>query len=44
MREVILEELRKIEEKENVKRIIQGKPDNKARFAFDRCIEEMYKG
>lgn len=33
-----------IQEKENVKRIIQGKPDNKARFAFDRCIEEMYKG
>ena len=32
-----------IQEKENVKRIIEGKPDNKARFAFDRCIEEMYK-
>ena len=31
------------QEKENVKRIINGKPDNKARFAFDRCIEEMYK-
>lgn len=31
------------QEKENVKRIIEGKTDNKARYAFDRCIEEMYK-
>lgn len=31
------------QEKQNVRRIIQGKPDNKARYAFDRCIEEMYK-
>ena len=31
------------QEKENVKRIIQGKPDNKARYSFDRCIEEMYQ-
>ena len=31
------------QEKGNVKRIIEGKPDNKARYAFDRCIEEMYK-
>lgn len=31
------------QEKENIKRIINGKPDNKARYAFDRCIEEMYK-
>ena len=31
------------QEKENVKRIIEGKPDNKARYAFDRCIEEMYR-
>lgn len=31
------------QEKDNVKRIIEGKPDNKARYAFDRCIEEMYK-
>lgn len=31
------------QEKENIKRIIQGKPDNKARYALDRCIEEMYK-
>lgn len=31
------------QEKENIKRIIEGKPDNKARYAFDRCIEEMYE-
>jgi len=31
------------QEKANVKRIIEGKPDNKARYAFDRCLEEMYK-
>lgn len=31
------------QEKENIKRIIEGKSDNKARYAFDRCIEEMYK-
>ena len=30
-------------EKENLKQIIAGKIDNKARYAFDRCIEEMYK-
>ncbi len=30
-------------EKENLKQIIQGKIDNKARYAYDRCIEEMYK-
>lgn len=32
-----------MQEKQNVKRIIEGKADNKARYAFDRCIEEMYK-
>lgn len=32
------------QEKENVKRMIEGKIDNKARYAMDRCIEEMYKG
>ena len=32
------------QEKENIKRIIQAKSDNKARYALDRCIEEMYKG
>ena len=31
------------QEKENIKRIIKGKTDNKARYAFDRCLEEMYK-
>ena len=31
------------QEKENIKRIIDGKADNKARYAFERCIEEMYK-
>ena len=31
-------------EKENLKQIIQSKIDNKARFAYERCIEEMYKG
>lgn len=30
-------------EKENLKQIIQGKIDNKARYAYDRCVEEMYK-
>jgi predicted Zn-dependent peptidase len=32
-----------LQEKENIKRIIEGKSDNKARYAIDRCIEEMYK-
>ena len=31
------------QEKNNLKNIIQGKIDNKARYALDRCIEEMYK-
>ena len=31
------------QEKENAKRIIEGKTDNKARYAFDRFVEEMYK-
>lgn len=30
-------------EKENLKQIIQSKIDNKARYASDRCVEEMYK-
>ncbi|MBO5179504.1 MAG: insulinase family protein [Clostridia bacterium] len=30
-------------EKNTLKQIIEGKIDNKARYAFDRCIEEMYK-
>lgn len=31
------------QEKKNIKQIIDGKADNKARYALDRCIEEMYK-
>ena len=31
------------QEKENLKQIIQSKIDYKARYALDRCIEEMYK-
>lgn len=30
-------------EKENLKQIIEAKKDNKAKYALDRCIEEMYK-
>lgn len=32
------------QEKTNLKQIIEGKSDNKARYALERCIEEMYKG
>ena len=31
------------QEKENLKQIINGKIDNKASYAMERCIEEMYK-
>lgn len=31
-------------EKNKLKQIISSKIDNKARYAMDRCIEEMYKG
>ena len=31
------------QEKENLRQIIEGKIDNKASYAFERCIEEMYK-
>lgn len=31
------------QEKNNIKQKIAGKIDNKARYAIDRCIEEMYK-
>lgn len=31
-------------EKQNIKQIIEGKIDNKARYSLDRCIEEMFKG
>lgn len=30
-------------EKENLKQIILGKIDNKAKYAYERCIEEMYE-
>ena len=30
-------------EKKNLKQIIESKIDNKAKYAYDRCIEEMYK-
>ncbi len=30
-------------EKEKLKQIIEGKKDNKGLYAFNRCIEEMYK-
>ena len=32
-----------MQEKENIKRIINGRTDNKALYAYERCIEEMYK-
>lgn len=32
-----------MQEKENLKQIIEGKIDNKANYALERCIEEMYK-
>lgn len=31
------------QEKENLKQIIEGKIDNKASYALERCIEEIYK-
>lgn len=31
------------QEKENLKQRIEAKKDNKAKYAMDRCIEEMYK-
>ena len=31
------------QEKNNIRKIIEGKIDNKAKYAMDRCIEEMYK-
>ena len=31
-------------EKQNVKQIIEAKIDNKAKYALDRCVEEMFKG
>lgn len=31
------------QEKQNLKQIIEGKKDNKASYAQERCVEEMYK-
>lgn len=31
------------QEKNNLKHIIEGKKDNKAKYALERCVEEMYK-
>ena len=31
------------QEKNNVRRRIEGKIDNKAKYAIERCVEEMYK-
>lgn len=31
------------QEKNNIRQIIEGKIDNKAKYALDRCIEEIYK-
>ncbi len=32
------------QEKNNLKQVIEGRKDNKAKYALDRCMEEMYKG
>ncbi len=32
------------QEKNNLKQLIEGKIDNKAQYAMERCTEEMYKG
>lgn len=32
------------QEKSNIRRKIEGKIDNKAQYAIERCIEEMYQG
>ena len=31
------------QEKQNLEQLINGKIDNKSRYAYERCIEEMYK-
>lgn len=31
------------QEKDNLKQLIEGKIDDKDQYAFDRCVEEMYK-
>ena len=44
---LVIDETLKVEyvesEKENLKQIIEGKKDNKAQYAMDRCIEIMYE-
>ncbi len=32
------------QEKENIKKIIESRQDNKSQYSFDRCIEEMFEG
>lgn len=32
------------QEKENIKKLIEARKDNKARYSYDRCIEEMFEG
>ena len=32
------------QEKENLKRIIESRKDNKTKYSLDRCIEEMFEG
>ncbi len=32
------------QEKENIRRIIESRKDNKAKYSLDRCIEEMFEG
>ena len=32
------------QEKENIKKVIESRQDNKALYASDRCIEEMFEG
>ncbi len=32
-----------LQEKQNLEQLIKGKIDNKSRYAYERCIEEMYK-
>ena len=31
------------QEKNNLKQVIEGRKDNKAKYALERCMEEMYK-
>ena len=31
-----------VQEKENIKRLIEGQKDNKALYSYNRCVQEMY--